>query len=103
MTSPVTSFRAHLPVRVAFGEGLLAELAGSLAALRATAALVVVEEPVAEHPSVIEALRAAESVGVRLERVGKGPGEPTFALADEVAGRVRDGSLDAVVGIGGGS
>jgi alcohol dehydrogenase len=35
--------------------------------------------------------------------VVKGPGEPTFALADELAGRVRDGGLDAVVGIGGGS
>ena len=33
----------------------------------------------------------------------KGPGEPTFALADELAARVRDGGLDVVVGIGGGS
>ena len=40
---------------------------------------------------------------MRLERFVKGPGEPTFALADELAARVRDGGLDAVVGIGGGS
>ena len=103
MTTPVTPFRAHLPVRIAFGDGVLAELPGALAALGATAALVVVEEPVAEHASVVEALATAESGGVRLERVVKGPGEPSFALADELAGRVREGHLDAVVGIGGGS
>ena len=103
MTTPVTPFRAHLPVRIAFGDGVLAELPRALAALGATAALVVVEEPVAEHASVVEALATAESGGVRLERVVKGPGEPSFALADELAGRVREGHLDAVVGIGGGS
>jgi choline dehydrogenase len=103
MTASLTPFRAHLPVRVAFGDGVLAELPGALAALGSTAVLVVVEEPVADHPSVSDALAAAESAGVRLERVVKGPGEPTFALADELADRVRGGSLDAVVGIGGGS
>jgi len=96
----IDPFRAHLPVRIAFGDGVIAELAG---ALDATAALVVVEEPVAEHPAVAGALAAAESGGVRLDRVVKGPGEPTSALADELAERVRDGGLDAVVGIGGGS
>ena len=103
MTTPVTPFHAHLPVRIAFGDGVLAELRGALAALGSTAALVVVEEPVAEHPSVVDALASAESAGLRLDRVVKGPGEPTFALADELADRVRDGSLDVVVGIGGGS
>ena len=103
MTTPVTPFHAHLPVRIAFGDGVLAELRGALAALGSTAALVVVEEPVAEHPSVADALASAESAGLRLDRVVKGPGEPTFALADELADRVRDGSLDVVVGIGGGS
>jgi alcohol dehydrogenase len=103
MTTPVTPFRSHLPVRVAFGDGVLAELPDALEALGAKAALVVVEEPVAEHPAVAEALAAAEGSGVRLYRVVKGPGEPTFALADELAGRVREGQIDAVVGIGGGS
>ena len=100
MTDPVTPFRSHLPVRIAFGDGVIAELGDALAALEASSALVVVEEPVAEHPDVTAALRAA---GVRVEQFVKGPGEPTFALADELAGRVRDDRLDAVVGIGGGS
>jgi alcohol dehydrogenase len=103
MSDPVTPFHAQLPVRIAFGDGVLAELPDALTALGATAALVVVEEPVAEHPSVVAALTAAEGSGLRLDRVSKGPGEPTFALADELAERVRDGRLDAVVGIGGGS
>jgi alcohol dehydrogenase len=103
MSEPVTPFHAQLPVRIAFGDNVLAELPDALTALGATTALVVVEEPVAGHPSVVAALTAAEGAGLRLDRAVKGPGEPTFALADELAGRVRDGRLDAVVGIGGGS
>ena len=99
----IDPFRAHLPVRIAFGDGELMELAAAFGALGTRAALAVVEEPVAEHPSVVAAFAAAESGGVRLDRVVKGPGEPTFALADELAERIRDGRLDAVVGIGGGS
>ena len=103
MTSAVTAFHSQLPVRIAFGDGVIGELPDALSALGAPSALVVVEEPVAGHPDVVAALAAAESAGVRLDRVVKGPGEPTFALADELAARVRDGALDAVVGIGGGS
>ncbi len=103
MTAPVTPFHAHLPVRIAFGDGALAELPEALSALGARSVLVAVEEPVAEHPSVTAALAAAEGPGRRIDRVVKGPGEPTFALADELAARVRDSGLDAVVGIGGGS
>jgi alcohol dehydrogenase len=103
MSTPVTPFHAQLPVRIAFGDGVLAELPDALTALGATTALVVVEQPVAENPSVVAALTTAEGSGLRLDRVVKSPGEPTFALADELAERVRDGRLDAVVGIGGGS
>ncbi len=90
-------------MRISFGDGVIAELPETLAALGAAGALVVVEEPVAGHPGVTAALAAAEGSGVRLDRFVKGAGEPTFALADELAARVRDGGLDAVVGIGGGS
>ena len=103
MTSPVASFHSQLPVRIAFGDGVIGELPDALSALGGARALVVVEEPVAGHADVVATLAAAESAGVRLDRVVKGPGEPTFALADELAARVRDGALGAVVGIGGGS
>ena len=103
MTPAVTSFHSQLPVKIAFGDGVIAELPGVLAALGAVSALVIVEEPVAEHPDVGDALAGAAAAGVRHERYVKGPGEPTFALADELAERARNAGLDAVVGIGGGS
>jgi alcohol dehydrogenase len=100
---PVAPFHSQLPVKLAFGDGVIAELAGVLTGLGAGSALVVVEAPVVEHLSVVAALGAAEAAGVRLERVVKEAGEPTFQLADELAGRVRDAGHTAVVGIGGGS
>lgn len=100
---PISPFHSQLPVKLAFGDGVIAELPGVLSALGAGPALVVVEEPVAGHPEVVSALAAAEAAGVRVDRFVKGPGEPTFALADELAARVRDAGLRAVVGIGGGS
>jgi choline dehydrogenase len=103
VTPPITPFRSQLPVKIAFGDGVIAELPDVLGALGTTSALVVVEEPVAGRPDVVSALAAVEAAGVRLERVVKGPGEPTFGLADELAGRVRGEGLDTVVGIGGGS
>ena len=103
MTDPVAPFHSQLPVKIAFGDGVIAELPAALGTLGATGALVVVEEPVVEHPALVAALAAAEGTGVRLVRVVKGPGEPTFALADELAARIDADGLDVVVGIGGGS
>jgi choline dehydrogenase len=99
----VTPFSSQLPVKISFGDGVISELSAVLGTLGAASALVVVEEPVAAHPGVIAALAAVEADGVRVDRVVKGSGEPTFALADDLAGRVKEGSLEAVVGIGGGS
>lgn len=103
MTPFTASFTAHLPVRIAFGDGVIHELPGVFQSLDARSALIVVEEPVAEQLDVVGALVTGEAAGVRLERFVKGPGEPTFALADELAERVRASSHDTVVGIGGGS
>ena len=61
MTSPVASFTAHLPVRIAFGDGVIHELPRVVEGLGATSALVVVEEPVAEHLDVAGALVTAEA------------------------------------------
>jgi alcohol dehydrogenase len=103
MSEPVTPFHSQLPVKIAFGDGVIRELAEVLTGLGARSALVVVEAPVAEHPSVTAALDAVTAAGITIDRQIKGPGEPTFQLADELADRVRDGGLGAVVGIGGGS
>jgi alcohol dehydrogenase len=100
---PIASFHSQLPVKLAFGDGVIAELPDVLTGLGATSALVVVEAPVAAHPAVVTALAAAEAAGVALERAVKDAGEPTFQLADELASRVRAAGHGAVVGIGGGS
>ncbi len=63
MRDPVTPFHSQLPVKIAFGDGVVAELAGALGSLGAGSALVVVEEPVAGHPDVVAALAAAEAAG----------------------------------------
>jgi alcohol dehydrogenase len=99
----VTPFRSQLPVKIAFGDGVVGDLAEILAAAGARSALVVVEAPVVAHPAVVAALAAAEARGVELERVTKDSGEPTFALAEELVGRIRGAGHGAVVGIGGGS
>lgn len=103
MRDPIAPFHSQLPVRLAFGDGVVSELPDALASLGATSALVVVEAPVAEHPAVVAALAAADAAGVSLERVVKDAGEPTFQLADALADRARSATHGVVVGIGGGS
>ena len=71
----VTPFHSQLPVRIAFGDGVIAELPGALEALGATSALVVVEEPVAgARGGRLPRSPPPRARGVRLERVVKGPG-----------------------------
>lgn len=100
MLPAVTAFQSQLPVKIAFGDGVIGGLAPVLAGLGVSSVLVVVEAPVAEHPDVVSALAACDCT---VDRVIKDAGEPTFQLADELAQRVRDARHGAVVGIGGGS
>ncbi len=97
------SFKSSLPVKLAFGDGVISELPAVLESLGVTSVLVVVEQPVADHRDVVAALQSAGENGMAIERYVKGPGEPTFQLADELAAMVTGGDLQAVVGIGGGS
>jgi alcohol dehydrogenase len=101
--SDITAFRSHLPVRISFGDGVVAELPDVLRELGASSALVVVEEPVAAIDDVARALAACEAGGVRLNRFLKPMGEPSFALADEAAESIERADPGALVAIGGGS
>ena len=82
---------------------MIRELAGVLGQEGAASALVVVEEPVASIADVVAALGAVAAAGVVAGADVKGPGEPSFQLADELADAIRASGHDAVVGIGGGS
>jgi alcohol dehydrogenase len=101
--SDLSAFRSHLPVRISFGDGVVAELPDVLRELGASSALVVIEEPVAAIADVARALAACEAGGVRLTRFLKPMGEPSFALADEAAEAIEQADPGALVAIGGGS
>ena len=92
----IEPFSFHLPVRIRFGEGVVAGLPEVLAELGATAATVVCEQPVADLPAV-----AAATAGLDVYR--KPPGEPTAALVDALVERMQGRPPDALVAIGGGS
>jgi choline dehydrogenase len=92
----VEPFAVHLPVRIRFGEGAVAELPDVLAELGAEAPTVVVEAPVAGLADVARAIAG-------LDVYEKPPGEPTVALVDELVERMHARPPDAVVAIGGGS
>ena len=102
-TPDVTPFHTQLPVKLSFGDGVIAELADVLASLQAESALVVVEEPMLGNEGMEAALAACAQAGIRLERFIKRSGEPTIDLANEVARAIAEESYQAVVGIGGGS
>ena len=92
----VGPFCFHLPVRIRFGEGAVAELSDVLAELGAKAPTVVVEAPVAGIEAVARAIAG-------LDIYEKPAGEPTVAVVDGLVARMEARAPDAVVAIGGGS
>jgi choline dehydrogenase len=92
----VEPFSFHLPVRIRFGEGAVADLPDVLAELGAAAPTVVVEAPVAALGDVQRAIAG-------FDVYEKAPGEPTVALVDDLVAHLDARRPDAVVAIGGGS
>jgi alcohol dehydrogenase len=102
-TPEVTPFHSQLPVKLSFGDGVIAELSDVLAALDVENVFVVVEAPVEGNEGMEAAITACADDGIRIERYLKQSGEPTFDAADYVARAIVEGNCQAVVGIGGGS
>jgi len=92
---PLPPFASHLPVRVRFGAGVIAELPGVLGTLGATRPLAFVDAAVADLAAVCAELPGATTVRTI------GPGEPTIESVDAAGTGL--GGYDAVVAIGGGS
>ena len=83
MTTPdLMPFHTQLPVKLSFGDGVIAELGDVLASLGAGSVFVVVEEPMVGNEGMEAALAACAGAGIRLERYLKRSGEPTVAAAD---------------------
>ena len=99
----VTPFHSQLPVKLSFGDGVIAELPDVLAGLGASSVFVVVEQPVVGNDGVEAALAAVASAGIKVEKYVKPSGEPTIDQAQTVAQAISEDGCEAVVGIGGGS
>jgi alcohol dehydrogenase len=99
VADPIPPFGNHLPVRIRFGEGVVASLADALAAEGASRPFVVIDDAVQALPAIEAALgRVAEAA-----RFVKTPAEPTIADVEAAAAQLADCGADSVVGIGGGS
>ena len=95
----IDPFGNHLPVRIRFGEGVVATLAEVLRSEGTGRAFVVVDEVVQGIPEVAASL---ERLGAHARFV-KGPGEPTVDDVEQAASALTESGADAVVAIGGGS
>jgi alcohol dehydrogenase len=95
----IPAFANHLPVRIRFGEGVLATLPDVLAAEGVARPFVVVDEIVQSLPGVAPVLDRLEEAG----RFVKVPGEPTIEDVEQAAAELSTSSADAIVAIGGGS
>jgi len=94
-------FIFHMPVRVIFGAGRLAELPGLIpAALRRI--LVVTDPGLTRHGTALKALGAALA-GRTWDVFDEVEENPTFAAADTGAARARAFGAQAIIGLGGGS
>jgi alcohol dehydrogenase len=99
----IAPFRNHLPVRIRFGEGCVAELADILASEGRSRPYLLLDGAVAELRALGPALaRVEERVGAAICRKASA-GEPTFESAETIGAELRDAAPDAIVAIGGGS
>src|SRR3989304_4138529 len=93
------AFRNHLPVKIRFGEGVLANLPEVLASEGCSQPFVVVDELVQSLPAVASALHWPGAVTIH----PKSAGEPTVEDVEDAAARLAESGADSIVAIGGGS
>ncbi|MDE1858491.1 MAG: iron-containing alcohol dehydrogenase [Thaumarchaeota archaeon] len=93
-------FSYFLPTKLSFGFGALEEIGPEARALSATKALVVTDK-VMVKTGIVQ--RVTERLGVGFDVHDDVEAEPRIEVAQGVADRVRAGSYDLVVGVGGGS
>ena len=98
MLSTVAPFRNHLPVRIQFGEGSIADLAAAVEG--ASRVFVVADEIVESMPTAQQALATLGGEG---RRWTKERGEPTHDEVDRLAAALSAADADAIIAIGGGS
>lgn len=103
MPQTIPPFSNHLPVRIRFGDGVAAELAGLVAGGERPVLAVVDAELERLNPPVGELLAGLEGAGTELVRCPKRPGEPRSSDVDLAAAALAESGAEVVVAIGGGS
>lgn len=103
MVEQIPPFANHLPVRIRFGDGVIAQLPDVLAAEGASHAFLIVDEAVQGIPAAARAFERVEASGIPLTRWVKAPGEPLVREVEEAAAALTASGADALVAIGGGS
>jgi alcohol dehydrogenase len=96
---PIAAFGNHLPVKIRFGDGVVAALPDVLAADGARRPFVVVDAFMQGVPAVAAALGGSDEAG----RFVKAAGEPTVDEVEAAAAALEASGADAIVAIGGGS
>lgn len=100
----IAPFTNQLPIRIAFGEGVIGTLPDVLRGEGCRRAFVAVDAGLEDLvPPVAAVLAALEREEIELTRFVKDPGEPTIDVVDTAASALVAATLDAVVAIGGGS
>jgi alcohol dehydrogenase len=94
-------FANHLPVRIRFGDGVIAELAATLAAEGVRRPFIVLDAHVAMLGPVQAAIAALAVDGV--DTYVAHPGEPTIERVEALAAELAATGADGLVAIGGGS
>lgn len=103
MLEAVPAFRNHLPVRIRFGDGVVAGLAELLAGEGSSRPYVLVDAAVVGLTPLVETLdRVEERTGSVARRVAAA-GEPSFESVEAIADELREAAPDVIVAIGGGS
>jgi alcohol dehydrogenase len=99
MIEPISAFANHLPVRIHFGEAVLATLPEALASEGAARPFLVVDEFVQTLPSVAAVVAEISPAATFV----KAAGEPTVDDVEAAAAQLDESEADALVALGGGS
>lgn len=103
MLDAVPAFRNHLPVRIHFGDGVVAGLADLVAGEGSSHPYVLVDGAVAGLAPLVEALDRVDERAAPAVRRETAVGEPSFESVEVIVAELRETGSDAIVAIGGGS
>lgn len=95
--------RYVLPTAIVYGSDAVGQLPSLLAEIGVEHPLVVTDRALAASSVMLRVASVLSSAGIRYGVFGGVQPDPTTGVVDEIAGILRNGGHDGVVGLGGGS